>query len=270
MEKKKKLFWLVLCTVVLFVMGKSFYDTNFFKVVETKITSDKLPPESRLKILQISDLHAKNFGVNNQRLKTKIAQLNPDFIVITGDLVDRSTEDFTEVLLFIEELVELNEHVYFVSGNHEWGNPSHEMLFQELASLGVVMLDNTHRVISNGEATINLMGVADVSTNHDDLDAAWQGVNQELYTILLSHTPIRVAKTIDLTLSGHTHGGQIRFRGIGGVIAPDQGFFPTYDKGLYTLEQGNYLYIDSGLGTSVLPIRFFNQSQISLIIIKGE
>lgn len=74
----------------------------------------------------------------------------------------------------------------------------------------------------------------------------------------------------DLILSGHTHGGQVRIPFIGALVAPDQGFFPKLEKGIYEFGTNQFLYIDSGLGTSVAPIRFLNQSQLSVIKITGE
>ncbi len=89
---------------------------------------------------------------------------------------------------------------------------------------------------------------------------------------MLSHSPNRpMAYTTgleDLILSGHTHGGQVRLPIIGSIVVPGQGFFPKYDKGIYELENTT-LYIDSGLGNSLLPpLRLFNRIQISNIIIK--
>src|SRR5690606_36275120 len=112
-------------------------------------------------------------------------------------------------------------------------------------------------------------------THHEDVQAAFRGVDQEQYTILLSHAPnivIRYSSNdilADLILSGHTHGGQVRLPFIGALAAPGQGLFPKLDKGTFTIAQDQYLYIDSGLGTSMVPIRFLNQSQMSFIRVVG-
>lgn len=73
----------------------------------------------------------------------------------------------------------------------------------------------------------------------------------------------------DIILSGHTHGGQVRLPLVGTVIAPGEGLFPKFDKGMFNLNNGSLLYIDSGVGTSKLPIRLLNRSQMSLIKIVG-
>ena len=74
---------------------------------------------------------------------------------------------------------------------------------------------------------------------------------------------------IDLMVSGHTHGGQIRLPFIGPIIAPGRGLFPKYDKGIIEIED-TILYIDSGLGNRLVPIRLFNRVQISNIMIGSD
>ena len=85
------------------------------------------------------------------------------------------------------------------------------------------------------------------------------------YCVLLSHRPetfgAYVNKNIDLVLSGHAHGGQFRLPFIGGIIAPNQGFFPKYDAGTYT-ENNTTMIVSRGLGNSVIPVRFNNRPEI--------
>ncbi len=93
--------------------------------------------------------------------------------------------------------------------------------------------------------------------------------NETKYSVLLSHRPelfdIYVDENIDLTLTGHTHGGQVRIPFFGGVLAPNQeGFFPKYDSGLFE-EDGSTMIISRGLGNSSFPIRIFNQPEIVVV-----
>lgn len=270
--KKKQIIVYMSLLFVLIVGFKVYYDTNFFKVNHVTFESDKLTEGSSITILQLSDIHNKVFGHENEKLIQKIKDLNADIIVITGDLIDRKTRDFTDMFGFAEKLTSINEHVYFVSGNHEWDNPDTEVFFTGLEERKVTMLDNKNTTITLADVTINLAGVADNSTDHDKLEEGLEGLNENNYTILLSHAPDTSNTTrdsiTDLTLSGHTHGGQVRLPFIGSIVAPDQGFFPALDKGVYQWEKDKYLYIDSGLGTSMLPIRFLNQSQLSLLTVK--
>ncbi|WP_255259575.1 hypothetical protein [Lentibacillus sp. CBA3610] len=113
----------------------------------------------------------------------------------------------------------------------------------------------------------------DRQQEHDISSKAFKNLRSEYYTILLSHAPdiTKQYQSIpaDLILSGHTHGGQIRLPFIGALLAPGQVLFPKLDRGTFPLDPEQYLYIDSGLGTTRLPVRFFNQSQMSLVTITG-
>ncbi len=156
-----------------------------------------------------------------------------------------------------------------MSGNHEWGNPYMEKFLSGLKERNVTILNNKNTQLTKKGVSLILLGVDDVSSSHEDLKKSLNNINQDLYTILLSHSPGIIEEydkkvPTDLILSGHTHGGQVRFPFIGALVAPDQGLFPEYDKGIFKTGPEQYLYIDSGLGTSVVPIRFLNQSQISL------
>ncbi|MGP4078061.1 metallophosphoesterase [Halobacillus sp. K22] len=255
-------------------VGKAVYDTNVFKVNHVNFESSEFPVGEKLDILQVSDLHNKVFGDDNKKLVSKAEELDPDVIVITGDLVDHSTEQFQDVFNLIEKLKAVQEEIYYVSGNHEWENEGTEELFQGLRERNATMLDNTNAAFKRENTTINIAGIADSSTDHEDMNQAFTGIDDQSYTILLSHSPNVITKyddiPADLILSGHTHGGQVRFPLIGAVVAPDQGLFPDLTKGMYQVSQGSRLYIDSGLGTSMIPVRFWNQSQMSLITISSS
>ncbi|UOQ86071.1 metallophosphoesterase [Gracilibacillus salinarum] len=261
------------CMLAIVVGCKVYYDTNVLKLAKIELSNEKLDRNQSLQILQISDLHNKQFGEGNQVLLEKVAQLAPDIVVLTGDIVDRSTDNIKDVLSFVNQLSAGNSHVFYVSGNHDWDNPLHESLFSGLREAGAKILNNRSVQIPLDQFTIQLAGVVDLSTGKSNIDDAAEDLDHQIFTVLLSHTPPvnqgPLPNGIDLILSGHTHGGQIRLPFIGAVVAPDQGFFPTYDQGLFKLSEHQLLYIDSGIGTSMLPIRFLNQSQITLITVSG-
>lgn len=228
---------------------------------------------TEISIMQISDVHNKVFGNQNEKLIEAVKRNNADIIVLTGDLVDRKTSNYSNVFSLVEKLKEINRHIYFVTGNHEWENKYTEEILDGLSKRGVTILNNKNTQITIGTTTINLVGIDNQPTNHENINLAFDGVSHEFYTVLLFHSPTVVEEYQDiqanLILSGHTHGGQVRVPLIGALIAPDQGFFPELDKGIFEISSKRYLYIDSGLGTSVLPIRFWNQSQISLVNVVG-
>ena len=93
------------------------------------------------------------------------------------------------------------------------------------------------------------------------------------YTILLSHRPelfsVYAEQEMNLVLSGHAHGGQFRLPLVGGLVAPNQGFFPEYDSGVYT-EHGTSMVVSRGIGNSLFPFRFNNRPEVILIELKSE
>ena len=94
---------------------------------------------------------------------------------------------------------------------------------------------------------------------------------QDRFTILLSHRPelfeTYVDHDLDLVLSGHAHGGQFRLPFVGGLVAPNQGFFPEYDAGLYSMNHTNMI-VSRGIGNSILPFRFNNRPEVIIIELK--
>ena len=93
------------------------------------------------------------------------------------------------------------------------------------------------------------------------------------YKILLSHRPdlieIYASNKIDLAFTGHAHGGQFRLPIIGGLGAPDQGFFPKYTSGTYTMDDTT-MVVSRGLGKSVIPVRIFNRPEIIIVTLKND
>ena len=252
---------------------KVWIDTNVFKVQGVQFETEKLPRQESLRIVQITDVHNKKSLRIHERVIGKVRELAPDMIVLTGDLVDRKTRNFSAVFSFIDGLAQTDVPLFFVTGNHEWTNPKRAKLLTGLRKRGVTIFSNESFEIKRNKSVINLVGIEDSATKHEDLYEAFSGLKEEYYTILLSHSPYVIKRypflPADLVVSGHTHGGQVRFPFIGAAISPGGGIFPELDKGVFEWGENRQVYIDSGLGTSMAPIRFMNQSQISLIYIKG-
>ncbi len=269
----KKVIWKALGFVTLATIPKVLIDTNMFKVQKIYLETDKFAEETRLRILQISDVHNKRSQIFQKLLIKKVREHAPNFIVLTGDIIDRSTKDFRSIFMFIDGLVATDIPLYFVSGNHEWENARRQRFLTELNKRNITILNNEHIKVAVNNQEINLVGIEDAATEHENMEKAFLNIVERNYTILLSHSPYIMNRYFsipaDLIISGHTHGGQIRFPFIGAVISPGKRFFPKLDKGLYKWGRGKNLYVDSGLGTSRIPIRFLNMSQISLINISG-
>lgn len=246
----------------------------FTKLENVTIKTNKLEEKQSIKLLQISDVHNKKVMDSNQQLIRLAQRAQPDAVVITGDLIDDNTQDLDSVYNLVEEIYAITPRVYFVTGNHEWRGGLAEKLKTGLETRGIMVLDNKNDVVDMEDVSFNVCGVADWTSGNQKMGKALEGVDRSLYTIMLAHDPwiIHDYKDYapDLTLSGHTHGGQIRLPGVGAVVAPGQELFPKLDKGIFDLNKSKFLYIDSGVGTSVFPIRFLNQSQITLITIENE
>ena len=231
------------------------------------IESPKLSNE--LRITQISDYH-NNYRIDQNKLIDEIKKFNPHIIVLTGDIIDSETKDISIIMKLMEELMKINKNIFFVRGNHEIASLYEGDFIYRLEKMGITILDNTNKTINIEGEEINICGLS-FYIDKEDYTKAMEGIDKNKFTILLSHSPnkpIEFSEGIeDLILSGHTHGGQVRLPIIGALIAPGQGLFPKYSKGIYKLEN-TILYIDSGLGNSVLPLRLFNRIQISNIRIK--
>lgn len=216
------------------------------------------------RIVQISDLHNAKFGKNNQKLVDRIRECAPDMIVLTGDLVDSNHTNVDRAVQFVDEIVKICP-VYYVTGNHEyWLDTSeYEKLMDGLASVGVIILDDQVVEISRGDAKFRLVGLDDKSLADGTLGALLS--DEKELTVVLAHEPqyfARYAGTgVDLVLSGHAHGGQFRLPFVGGIVAPDQGFFPKYTAGEYYMD-GTEMIVSRGLGNSVIPVRLFNYPEI--------
>ena len=251
--KKMLIIFLILLLII-----DVYFEVNFPRINEILIETDKIKEEVR--IIQISDLHNKKVGDD---FFDKVKKQNPNIIVLTGDLIDRKTKDYSYVYYFIEQLIKINVPIYYVSGNHELSHNDVKVFEQEIFKRGVVLLDEDSATYKE----INIYGFGYYSKFEDT------ELNNDVFSLGLAHNPIDIIEKgidFDLILAGHTHGGQVRFPFIGAIFIPGQGFFAKYDKGLFDVNSKTKLYIDSGIGNTFLPIRFLNRSQFSLIRIYSK
>lgn len=233
------------------------------------------------RIAQISDLHNAKFGSNNAGLLYMLRQQHPDIIVMTGDLVDSNHTDMDTAISFAAHAAEIAP-CYYVTGNHEaWLKEEYDVLEKDLRACGVTVLRNqTDSLHANGD-TLHLIGIddPDFTESGNGLFDLTAGIIQaeiqntaapEGYKILLSHRPevfeTYVENNINLAFSGHAHGGQFRLPFIGGLIAPNQGFLPKYDGGVY--QEGNTtMVVSRGIGNSIIPVRFNNRPEIVIAVL---
>lgn len=259
-------------------------ETTKLELVDYIYSSQRLPDEfSGFRIAQIADLHNTEFGSGNQQLLQALAESEPDMIVFTGDTIDSGQLDLDVAINFAAGAVKIAP-CYFVNGNHEASIIERVYFHEQLRGLGVVVLEDEKLLLEHEGAQITLFGLDHPSLSSDYFNLGFNGVIEKVlselnedtqgFTLLLAHHPecinIYADKQIDLVLSGHTHGGQIRLKRLGALVAPGQGLFPKYDRGVFR-EDNTTLIISSGLGNSKVPLRYNNPPELVLIELnKGE
>ena len=218
--------------------------------------------EKDLTIVQVSDLHNQVFGINETKLLKEIENQNPDIIVITGDIVDKTHTSYPIALSFIKGAVDIAP-VYYVTGNHEvWlRGPKMDSFKEQLRASGVVILDNTY--IENPEYI--LAGIGDASLKSFKAYSAFDDTKP---VIMLAHEPqyhkLYQSLGADLVLTGHYHGGQVIIPGMGGVISPELEFFPELYQGIHTFGDMK-LIVSRGLGNSIAPVRINNYPELVVV-----
>lgn len=270
------------------------YKSEDIEIGSYEIHSRKIPKVfDGFKIIQISDLHNKSFGKNNNILLKKIYDLNPDIICITGDLIDSENKDFSNALNLIDKLCSRYK-VYYIIGNHEQKvmiNKRKELYknyFKELNSKNIINLENEKVKIEKDNKHINLYGLVvpysyypylfnenrknkNLDFNKYDIEKKLGKTNTEEYNVLLAHTPFFFEGYskwgADLVLSGHVHGGIIRLPIKGGLLSPNREFFPKYDLGEYNIDKSTMI-LSKGLGGSNFIPRINCKPEIVEIILK--
>ena len=182
------------------------------------------------KIAHVSDLHNASFGEENQTLLQLLRQSQPDIIAITGDLIDSRHTDVETVARFVEQAVQIAP-VYYVTGNHESRIPqAFAQLEERMTAAGAQILRNQSLYWEREGQRVQLIGLDDPSflVQESQLEDHLHSLQDEdCYQILLSHRPelfdVYAAAGVDLSLTGHAHGGQFRIPFVGGVFAPAQG-----------------------------------------------
>ena len=281
MKRKSKTILTLISLFFIILIAWTLLGNTALEVNEYEIVSDRIPQGfDGFRIAQVSDLHNTEFGEGNSKLIGLLSQTEPDIIVLTGDLIDSRQTDIEIALSFARDAMKIAP-VYFVSGNHEARVSEYEDLKMGLAEAGVIVLENQKVEITRDGEAITLMGIDDPSFQESYLFGDAESVAKQAiemlqsesdgYTVLLSHRPelfeLYVKTGMDLVFCGHAHGGQFRLPFLGGLVAPNQGFFPKYDAGQFT-EENTTMIVSRGVGNSIIPIRFNNRPEIILAELK--
>ncbi|MGB4588188.1 MAG: metallophosphoesterase [Clostridiaceae bacterium] len=268
--------------VMIFVLGFLYYENNAVDISQYAVDNSQIPADfDGVKILQISDLHSKSFGKKQKRLIEIVRSLEPDYIFLTGDLIDYRSNRIEPCIELISGIKEVAP-IYFVTGNHEEASSVFLTFKQMLQENGVIILDDESVVLKKGEGEILLSGISDRevlanskagrSINFKRI-LSTLGSDREHYKILLAHRPELIRyyseANFDLVFSGHAHGGQVRLPFVGGLVAPGQGLFPEYTENVHVVGETS-MVISRGLGNSLIPQRLFNHPEIVVVTLNSS
>jgi len=276
---KKKAIIIILIMVALLCYYLYFQNTEL-QVSGYDIVDSRIPKEfNEYKIVQVSDFHNTKSNKLTDDLVKEIKIQNPNVIVITGDLVDSRKTNIDVAISFIKRIKDIAP-IYFVTGNHESRISKYGVLKEKLEKESVIVLDNKAEILEIYAAKINLIGINDPNMSYHPYALDSEKIKNELtdtnydknnYSILLSHRPelfdTYVDSKLDLVLTGHAHGGQVRIPFIGGLISPNQGFFPKYTGGKFKEDNTNMI-VSRGIGNSIIPFRVNNRPELVVVQLK--
>ena len=249
-----------------------FYSTvvepEWLQVEQIRLPLTKLHPDlNGFTIAHFSDIHFGPYmrGPDAQQIVDQVNRLRPDLIVFTGDFVTELAHGEAELITDMFRRLKAAQGVYAILGNHDHWTEA-EVVDQAVRAAGVTLLRNENRLIEFGGTGFWLAGVDDVWEEKHDLGAALLGVGDDLPVILLAHEPdyadeVERTGRVDLQLSGHSHGGQVRLPYYGALALPYLAH--KYPIGLYQLGSTT-LYTNRGVGLLAPPVRFNCRPEITL------
>ena len=253
----------ILCSNI--VINKNFTVT-FYQIRSEKVADN-------IRIIELADLHNKQYGENNIKLIDKIKALHPDLIFYAGDMMNFKDSDYSVLFDLSDELNKIAP-IYACYGNNELD----QYLFEdkgftkELEKHGVNLLSNEKTEITVGRSKLQLVAVSDGVEQYDvETNNAKKFIEKleptDACRICLTHYPELFLeklkdKDIDIAFTGHAHGGLVRLPKIGGIYSNGEGFFPTLTSGVNEMENGTLVVVSRGLGSSSFFPRINNQPEL--------
>lgn len=279
---KKKITLIALVLLILLASFSLYASKHFLQYSYYMIEDERIVHPFR--IVMLSDLHNSVFGKNNERLVQKVMEQDPDIAMIVGDLINELEKDLSIALGLIEALSE-KIPVYVSLGNHEINYQKRYgtdigALYEEA---GAEVLDFEYEDIEINDQMIRLGGVygyclaerylSSGEAKADEVFFLKEFQETDLYTVLMCHMPVTwiINNSLnewdcDLVLCGHAHGGQIRIPFVGGLYAPDQGYWCGKEMGLYySNDQKKIMLLTRGLGSTEKIPRMNNIPEIVVI-----
>ncbi|MFC1513709.1 metallophosphoesterase [candidate division KSB1 bacterium] len=271
---KRKLLRTLSSGVVLVPFGMSYYGLIFssrdYYINKMEMHFPNLPENLRgLKIAQMSDIHCSIHTTKEDILNAVkiINEESCDLILLTGDYIPDEME-FIHPCAEAFSKLKAKHGVFSTLGNHEiWRGSDPVFITKVLEENGIPVFRNTGKTLDINGEKLNLLGVDDSRWGRADIEKALNMVESGNFNILMSHQPPywdrAVDRGIDLTLAGHTHGGQIEVSLAGIQFGPGQ-LFSRYNKGLYS-NGDSKLFVSTGIGYTGPPIRYNIPPEIVII-----
>jgi len=272
LKKLIKIFSILIILGIVF-LGYCHIETRWIKTKKIEINSVDIPKSFIGKrIVFISDIHHGPFLSIERvsKLVKRINKLQPDLILMGGDYVHRESKYIKPVF---DELKKLKSKygIYAVLGNHDHWEDA-ELTRKLMLKNEIKICDNKSYWIKIANDSIKIGGVGDLWEDKQVLDNTISDLRKTDFSILISHNPEYLENIqtdlIDLTLFGHTHGGQMTFFGLWAPILPSE-YGQKYRYGLKKNDKMQS-YISSGIGTITPPLRFFCRPEIVLMELKNE
>lgn len=271
---------IIILIVVLGLLYSRFIATRGLKVKEYKVVNNKITDSYHgLKIVHLTDIHYGStiFEKQLNNIVDEVNKLNPDIVVMTGDLLDERLSYDKDIIIKCLSKIEAKLGKYAISGNHDIPLDDYNYIVKES---GFTNLDNKYELIySKSNEPIIISGIGygneDIGIKTEQFDKYISELKADdikpIYSILLVHEPDTVDSlnldNYDLILAGHSHGGQVRLPIIGKLYTP-QGSKKYYDE--YYKINNTDLYISSGLGTSWYRFRLFNKPSFNFYRITNK
>lgn len=268
----KKHRWILPVLAILVVLTLIALDERLILRTYT-VVSPKLTAEVRLAV--VTDFHSSD---NADDVVAMVTSCAPDAVLMVGDMFDDDIANRpTERTLSLMRQLSAQYPCYYVSGNHEAWTGEMDALYQQTEEAGVTVLRMSSGVLTVRGQRIALCGVPDpyemvfsgAPDTEEQIRQALEDVDSADFTVLLAHRPELLTKyaqfPLDLVVSGHAHGGQVRIPGVlNGLYAPNQGWFPKLAGGAYT-QDGTTLIVSRGLAVRTRLPRIFNRPEVVLV-----
>lgn len=268
----------IILLIGLLVFWGFLIEPGLLVVRQQTIQIENWPSElNGLKVAVLSDIHVDDWFVNKRKVRTIVErtnQLQPELIVILGDYMsgDGMVRRRVEPRVFAPILRDLRAPlgVYSVLGNHDsWYDVN--KLRQELEQNSIKVLENETAQVNARNRSLWLVGLADLWTRPQKINETIEQVPQGEPIIALAHNPDifpKLPSHVPLLIAGHTHGGQVRFPIIGSVVESTR-LGDRYSRG-HIFENNRHLFVTTGIGTSILPVRFGATPEIVLLTISTQ